>query len=159
MGSNSLLLWPILLGVIASGDGNDSATKRNIINFGLLVYKFTERNPIDFNGYGCFCGLGGKGKPVDDLDRCCEAHDNCYSKIMHSEDCPYEKAVYLMSYSVTKDDEKTECEPASSYFIYGKCRNLVCKCDLIAARCFAKSPYQKKYKNHPQEKCVEAEGR
>nr|XP_058946395.1 phospholipase A2 A2-actitoxin-Cgg2a-like [Pocillopora verrucosa] len=166
MGSNLIFLWPILLGFIArvesdpsGGGGNDNITKRNVINFGILVYKFTERNPKDFIGYGCWCGIGGEGKPVDDLDGCCKAHDKCYDEIMQSEDCPFEKAVYLMSYSVTGDGEKTKCNRPSSYMMYGKCRSLLCKCDLIAARCFAKSSYQEKYRKYPQEKCGETEER
>lgn len=43
------------------------------------------------------------------IRRCCKAHDKCYDEIMQSEDCPFEKAVYLMSYSVTGDGEKTKC--------------------------------------------------
>ncbi|RMX54397.1 hypothetical protein pdam_00013863, partial [Pocillopora damicornis] len=34
-----------------------------------MILRVTKRNPIDFNGYGCWCGIGGKGKPEDDLDR------------------------------------------------------------------------------------------
>lgn len=31
--------------------------------------------------YGKWCGPGcsGPGAPVDDVDRCCQAHDRCYS--------------------------------------------------------------------------------
>lgn len=29
-------------------------------------------------GYGNWCGKGGAGKPIDDLDQACMAHDKCY---------------------------------------------------------------------------------
>ena len=43
--------------------------KRAVLQFGLMVSCATGRNMFDFNGYGCWCGLGGKGAPVDELDR------------------------------------------------------------------------------------------
>ena len=45
------------------------ASKRDLISFGILTYHATGRDPRDYNGYGCHCGLGGKGMPVDKLDR------------------------------------------------------------------------------------------
>lgn len=54
---------------IITEDGSADASKRGVISFGLMVYRTTGRNPLDFNGYGCWCGLGGKGTPVDKLDR------------------------------------------------------------------------------------------
>ena len=44
-------------------------------------------------------------------------------------------------------------EPAKHYWFWGECRYRLCKCDASAVRMFAKSPYQRKYKNYPQKKC------
>jgi len=43
--------------------------KRSVVGFGFMILCATGRNPLDYNGYGCFCGLGGEGTPVDDTDR------------------------------------------------------------------------------------------
>ena len=32
--------------------------------------------------YGNFCGYGGEGVPIDELDQCCCMHDKCYGDIM-----------------------------------------------------------------------------
>ncbi|XP_015750076.1 PREDICTED: basic phospholipase A2 taipoxin alpha chain-like [Acropora digitifera] len=52
--------------------------RRSIPEFGFLITCKAKRNPFNYNGYGCYCGLGGYGHPVDGLDRCCQVHDNCY---------------------------------------------------------------------------------
>ena len=43
--------------------------KRRIDEFGQMIEATTDRNPLDFNGYGNWCGLGGDGIPVDEIDR------------------------------------------------------------------------------------------
>ena len=43
--------------------------KRNVLQFGAMIYCATGRFPLDYNGYGCYCGLGGSGIPVDQTDR------------------------------------------------------------------------------------------
>lgn len=43
--------------------------KRSVVNFGAMILCAVGRNPLDYNNYGCFCGLGGEGTPVDDVDR------------------------------------------------------------------------------------------
>ncbi|XP_058946422.2 phospholipase A2 A2-actitoxin-Cgg2a-like [Pocillopora verrucosa] len=131
--------------------GTDDATKRSVLNFGWMIYKVTRRNPLHFNGYGCWCGYGGKGDPVDVLDRCCYVHDMCYNKLQ-SDVCPFKAAVYTLSYS-TERGRPLDCKRPSSYWYWGKCRYLLCRCDAVAVRCFAKSRYNRKYKNYPQKKC------
>ena len=43
--------------------------KRGLIEFFVMVKCKASRNPLNFNNYGCWCGLGGKGKPLDEVDR------------------------------------------------------------------------------------------
>lgn len=54
---------------VVAEEGSADASKRDAISFGALIYRATGRSPMDYNGYGCYCGLGGKGRPVDKLDR------------------------------------------------------------------------------------------
>ncbi|CAK7321176.1 Putative inactive group IIC secretory phospholipase A2 [Vulpes lagopus] len=50
--------------------------------FQRMVKHVTGRSAFfSYYGYGCYCGLGGKGTPMDDTDRCCLAHDCCYGKL------------------------------------------------------------------------------
>ena len=47
----------------------EAQNKRNVIQFGVMIICATGRNPLDYNLYGCWCGIGGGGNPVDDVDR------------------------------------------------------------------------------------------
>uniref|UniRef100_A0A915N937 Phospholipase A2 n=1 Tax=Meloidogyne javanica TaxID=6303 RepID=A0A915N937_MELJA len=33
---------------------------------------------LAYNDYGCWCGVGGVGEPMDKIDSCCMTHDKCY---------------------------------------------------------------------------------
>lgn len=39
--------------------------------------------------YGCYCGPGGQGTPVDAYDKCCKAHDDCYQSFEVETGCKW----------------------------------------------------------------------
>lgn len=58
--------------IIFSTENEDTpivSSQRSAVDFGLMILCHVDKNPLDYNGYGCFCGLGGKGEPKDDTDR------------------------------------------------------------------------------------------
>uniref|UniRef100_R4G2Z5 PLA2-Hop-6 n=1 Tax=Hoplocephalus bungaroides TaxID=83403 RepID=R4G2Z5_9SAUR len=106
----------------------------------LNLYQFKNMIPCANHGrrptwhymdYGCYCSSGGSGTPVDELDRCCKTHEDCYTNIGTSK-CNPKSQIYTWqcgSDGPHCDDSKTGCERS------------VCECDAAAAKCFAKAPY------------------
>ena len=48
----------------------DEAPKTtNVVQFGNMIKAVTGRSSLDYLGYGCWCGPGGKGISVDGTDR------------------------------------------------------------------------------------------
>ncbi|BFZ13277.1 hypothetical protein BsWGS_16316 [Bradybaena similaris] len=118
-----------------------SRHERGLINLCRVLSKYTGRPCLDYYGYGCFCGLGSKGShPVDDIDRCCQGHDNCYESLKSS--CIL-RAPYLKPYFMFC--KKRECE-CTDVRILKKCAYATCQCDLKFAQCLKNADYNKKYK-------------
>ncbi|KAK2565083.1 Phospholipase A2 A2-actitoxin-Cgg2a [Acropora cervicornis] len=139
-----------LSSVQANQDSPIVSSSRSLIQFGLMIACHVGRNPLEYVGYGCYCGIGGEGVPKDQTDRCCQQHDQCYNSVIASGVCPLDIAVYLMPY---KRKNCYECETASYYWFYGECRETLCKCDSEAVQCFKRSKFNPALILYPQDKC------
>uniref|UniRef100_A0A8C4PQ60 Phospholipase A2 n=1 Tax=Equus asinus TaxID=9793 RepID=A0A8C4PQ60_EQUAS len=72
MKSPPLLTLLCLLVALAGG---------NLVQFGVMIERMTGKPALQYNDYGCYCGVGGSHWPVDQTDWCCHAHDCCYGRL------------------------------------------------------------------------------
>uniref|UniRef100_A0A194AR49 phospholipase A2 n=1 Tax=Micrurus tener TaxID=1114301 RepID=A0A194AR49_9SAUR len=104
----------------------------NLYQFKKMIQCANTRTWWHFAWYGCYCGAGGSGTPVDELDRCCQVHDDCYGEAEKIDGCDPKATLY--SYDCSEG--QLTCKDNDT-----KCKDLVCNCDRTAALCFAKAPY------------------
>ncbi|XP_055511215.1 phospholipase A2-like [Leucoraja erinacea] len=139
-----VLLLPGCLPPGVAGGDTESLQPRDLWRFNKLIKCAIPGSIplLTFNNYGCYCGLGGQGEPVDDLDRCCQTHDKCYGAASKM-GCTFLKNPKAVGYKFTCSEKTVTCDSKNN-----KCAKFVCECDSNAAACFAKAfpTYNPKYK-------------
>ncbi|XP_044514773.1 phospholipase A2 [Gracilinanus agilis] len=138
----NLILLAVLLAV---GATVSDASPRSVLQFrNMIKCVIPESDPLkDYNNYGCYCGLGGYGTPVDEFDQCCQVHDNCYSQAKKLSSCKFLlDNPYTKHYSYSCSGNEITCSSKNN-----ECKAFICNCDRTAANCFSKAKYNPENKN------------
>ncbi|XP_055890598.1 basic phospholipase A2-like isoform X1 [Biomphalaria glabrata] len=122
--------------------------KRHLLQMCELISKYTNRSCLEYNNYGCFCGLGNTATHtgVDDVDNCCRLHDQCYGQVHCFWFFPQ-----LVGYSINCTSH-ADCYCSDSPQ-YASCAYSTCMCDLTLAQCLAQHQYHSAFKNFDRRHC------
>ncbi|XP_052807382.1 basic phospholipase A2-like [Mya arenaria] len=121
--------------------------RRNAFQMCNLINRFTGESCLQFNPYGCFCGYGQQGsEPVDEADRCCKRHDDCYGEVHNEGHCYFWSGVFV-GYNDECDEFGCRCTDVA------KCARKVCECDLALARCLGKATYNQQFQHYDRSQC------
>ncbi|XP_030272155.1 phospholipase A2-like [Sparus aurata] len=144
--SGPLLLLLLSAACVVSGQKGSRA----FWQFGYMIWCVQpDVNPLQYNNYGCYCGFGGRGTPVDEVDQCCKVHDDCYGVQMRNPQCKhFFSQPYFIHYRYTCSQHRVTCSASNNY-----CRRAACECDRKAALCFARSKHNPRHKNLDQTRC------
>ncbi|XP_070541851.1 phospholipase A2 AP-PLA2-II-like [Ptychodera flava] len=147
-----------------------SRSKRNLVQLGDMVKCTTNKgilkSAFKYNRYGCWCGFGGKGVPVDAIDRCCKDHDLCYEQAREDANCG-RIDIYLVRYVYEAhlcggDEAYIRCRHVDEYRRRDRdaaCKHAICWCDAVLAECFGAHlhTYNDNHNNWSQRNCKEEE--
>jgi len=112
-------------------------SKRSLKNFNQLIVCYQPWAHVKYtlekySNYGCYCGVGGKGIPLDETDYCCYVHDKCYAE---AEEGHWPYAAYFTNYEYKCKNNTGFCDADYNSDFQQK----LCECDKVAAECFFKN--------------------
>ncbi|XP_015606190.1 uncharacterized protein LOC107272955 isoform X2 [Cephus cinctus] len=114
--------------------------KRGVIHLYNMVVCATGCNPLDYKGYGCYCGFLGSGYTIDGIDRCCKMHDWCYD----ATECPMFLEYFVPYYWKCHRGYKPICAiEHGEWGSSGSCAQRLCECDRSLAECLSRYPCPK----------------
>ncbi|CAM1303775.1 PLA2G2E (predicted) [Pycnogonum litorale] len=131
-----LLICLLSLEAEASWPEGDSGTslsrsKRSVLQFGAMIKEKTGKEAIEFSTHGKYCRLFPPEAgtiPEDNLDKCCQAHQECYKNDLTA--CILGgQTFYTFSVgffgSINCQDDNVDI-----------CQRRTCECDKTAVLCF-----------------------
>jgi len=159
--NKSLLTILFFIGIVSFSYADPLIrSKRSLWQLDQVMQCATQLSNYDvfstYNCHGCYCGKGGSGTPIDDIDQCCQAHDNCYSKFNQQQTFGCMEAsgqIYWDTYQFnctigdidlpTPTGKMTRRTPQCTY---GRtaCARGGCECDVAFANCIRKFKLVKK---------------
>ncbi|EDO38422.1 predicted protein [Nematostella vectensis] len=90
--------------------------RRSLFQLANMMKCLIPQRPwAKYVAYGCYCGPGGEGIPVDDVDRCCQAHDTCYDKVSSNYFCGFPGAIYFAQYRTLSSRNMPGCLTCGRY--------------------------------------------
>ncbi|CAF0953834.1 unnamed protein product [Adineta steineri] len=139
----------LIIGGISSIPTDDLSQSRNVaFQFREMITAVTGRSAFDYLGYGCHCGLGGKGKTVDGVDMCCKIHDQCYADTSTYLQFWNLCSPHLVGFSWKNDNGVLSCSDKPD-----TCAYKTCMCDKQVAECFAQNTYNDHHKGYSKSQC------
>nr|XP_033476043.1 phospholipase A2-like [Epinephelus lanceolatus] len=147
------LTAPLLLLLLTACMASGALLPKALWQFGKVIQcPQPGVNPLKYNDYGCWCGFGGMGSPLDEVDMCCRVHDKCYRAARKAPGCTaIVDLPYVLVYDFTCSNQQVTCSATND-----KCQAAVCECDRVAAHCFAQTKYNPDNKNvDPKVQCVD----
>lgn len=100
---------------------------------------------FSYIGYGCYCGLGGRGWPRDSTDWCCFNHDCCYRKA-EAVGCRPKSNTY--NWYCSTASKTPRCKARNT-----RCQKKNCDCDVELTNCLKRQKYQMRYVLWPNFRC------